>query len=333
MIIGLTGKNCSGKGEVAEFLKSRNFDYLSLSDELRKEVQKRGEQITRENLIRTGRALRAELGAGVLAERIFRHLEPDKNYVVDSFRNPAEAEVFKSRRDFALIKISASPNIRFERIHKRGRESDPTDFEAFMKLEESEAVATDASGQALVETGKIADHEIKNEGTLEELRSRITALVQELSCTTPRPDWDEYFMGIARVVALRSNCIKRKVAAILVKDRRIVSTGYNGTPSGVKNCNEGGCPRCSGMTASGEGLDKCLCNHAEENAIVQAAYHGVHLTGSTLYSTFAPCLLCAKMIINSGISGVVYNEDYPLNDSAFHLFKEAGVKVRRLQVE
>ena len=123
------------------------------------------------------------------------------------------------------------------------------------------------------------------------------------------------------------------MAAVVTLDKRIISTGYNGTPRGTRNCNEGGCPRCNDLAVGGTRLDECLCSHGEENAIVQAAYHGVGLKGSTIYSTFAPCLLCATMIINSGISEVVYNKDYPLNDSAFNLFNEAGVKVRRLLVE
>jgi dCMP deaminase len=147
-----------------------------------------------------------------------------------------------------------------------------------------------------------------------------------------RPDWDEYFMSIARVVATRSNCIKRKIAAIIVKDRRVVSTGYNGTPRGAKNCNEGGCPRCNNMAASGTALDECLCCHGEENAITQAAYHGTALKGAILYTTFAPCLLCTKMIINSGIVEVIYNQEYPLNDRALSLLNECGIILRRHKV-
>ena len=148
----------------------------------------------------------------------------------------------------------------------------------------------------------------------------------------PRPGWDEYFMRIAEVVALRGNCIKRKVAALVVKDRRIVSTGYNGTPRGVRNCHEGGCPRCNDEgVESGTRLDECLCCHAEENAITQAAYHGTSLKGATLYSTMSPCLMCAKMIINSGIEEVVYDQRYPLGETSLNLLAEAGVTVRQFE--
>ena len=139
-------------------------------------------------------------------------------------------------------------------------------------------------------------------------------------------------MNIAKVVASRSNCMKRKVAAIIVKDKRVISTGYNGTPRGTRNCNEGGCPRCNSFATSGTALDECLCSHGEENAIVQASYHGVSLKDATIYTTFAPCLMCAKMIINSGIREVVYNQDYPLNNTSFSLFGQAGVTARQLKV-
>ncbi len=147
-----------------------------------------------------------------------------------------------------------------------------------------------------------------------------------------RPDWDEYFMKIAQVAAMRSNCIKRKVGAVIVRDKRIVSTGYNGTPRGTRNCNEGGCPRCNSLANSGTKLDECLCSHAEENAIIQAAFHGTSVKEATLYTTFSPCLMCSKMIINSGIIEVVFSVDYPLNDLSYRLFEESGVKIRRVSI-
>jgi len=139
-------------------------------------------------------------------------------------------------------------------------------------------------------------------------------------------------MSIAKTVSLRSNCIKRKVAAVIVKDKRIISTGYNGTPRGVMNCNEGGCPRCNSMTASGHGLDECICSHAEENSITQAAYHGVSVKGAVIYVTYSPCLTCAKMIINSGIAEVIYNQHYSIADAPLQLLKKAGIPVRSIEI-
>ncbi|MBP7275387.1 MAG: cytidine/deoxycytidylate deaminase family protein [Kiritimatiellae bacterium] len=146
-----------------------------------------------------------------------------------------------------------------------------------------------------------------------------------------RPDWDEYFMDIAHVVARRGNCSRRQVAALIVLERRIISTGYNGTPRGIPNCRDGGCPRCAGSSKSGEGLGDCVCAHAEENAIVQAAYHGIAVRGATLYSTVSPCLLCTKMIINAGLKEVVFEHDYHFSAQSRALFRTAGVRVRRFK--
>ena len=138
-------------------------------------------------------------------------------------------------------------------------------------------------------------------------------------------------MEIAEVVAKRSNCVRRHVAAVIVKDRHILSTGYNGTPHGTENCFAGGCPRCSGRVKSGTHLEECLCVHAEQNAICQAALHGHAIEGATIYITISPCLTCAKLIINSGISEVVYGGDYAFLDAVNELFRQAGVKHRKFQ--
>ena len=333
MIIGLTGKNGSGKGEVARFLKERGFEYRSLSDVVRAELVKRSKAVTREHLIDTGNALRKKFGPDVLAMRIIEHIEIDKNYVVDSIRHPAEAKALKSRNGFVLLNVTASSKVRFGRLKRRGRENDPKTFPQFLKLEQREATSGVRSDQQLDQVIELADYALRNSGSIEELHEEITKLVMKIARKKKRPDWDEYFLGIAKVVALRSNCVKRKVAAVIVKDKRIIATGYNGTPRGVKNCNEGGCPRCNQLTSSGAKLEECLCSHGEENAITQSAYHGVNIKDSTLYSTYSPCLLCTKMIINSGIREVVFNVDYPLADVSMKLLKEAGVQARKVKID
>ena len=144
----------------------------------------------------------------------------------------------------------------------------------------------------------------------------------------PRPDWDTYFMEIAQVMATRANCSRRKVAAIVVSENRIISTGYNGTPRGVKNCFDGGCARCAGKAPSGSSLEECICVHAEQNAICQAAYYGIRLAGSTIYVTLSPCLTCAKMIINAGIVRIVIREGYR-DELAEEMLAEAEIEVIR----
>ncbi len=332
MLIGLTGRNAAGKGEVAEYLKKKSFYYHSLSDAIRDEIRERGLEPTRERLIQVGNELRTQYGPKVLAERILARIEDDKHYVIDSIRNPAEVDAFRDAKHFKLIRIEAPAAVRFQRIIRRKRESDPQTLEAFIDLENREAQGN-VNSQNLLQVEALADHAIVNDGPIEKLYPQIDGLLMQLLRQIQRPDWDEYFMNIAKVVASRSNCMKRKVAAIIVRDKRIVSTGYNGTPRGTRNCNEGGCPRCNSMAVSGTNLDECLCSHGEENAIVQASYHGVSLKDAIIYTTFAPCLMCAKMIINSGIREVIFNLEYPLNDNAFRLFQEAGISVRKLKVQ
>lgn len=331
MIIGLTGKNGSGKGVVADFLKAGGFTYYSLSDVLRDEIRKTGSEVTREKLIEIGRKLRTEGGPSILADKILAKLDVDKNYIVDSVRNPAEVKSLRRRSDFHLINVEADQKIRFERIKKRGRENDPTEFDKFVELEERELQSADPAAQQLIATAKLADIVIENNDSLREVENKTREIIIDLITKQGRPDWDEYFMNIAKVTSLRSNCMKRKVAAIIVRDKRIISTGYNGTPRGIKNCCDGGCPRCNSFGPSGTSLTECLCSHAEENSIVQAAYHGVGLKGATLYTTFSPCLICTKMILNSGIEEVVYNAAYPLGDMPLELLNEAGIKVRHME--
>ena len=144
----------------------------------------------------------------------------------------------------------------------------------------------------------------------------------------PRPSWDEYFMSLAHLAATRSTCLRRHVGAVIVKDRMVLSTGYNDTPRGMRNCGEGGCERCRSGAAPGTALDTCLCLHAEQNAIVQAAYHGVGIAGAMIYSTHQPCLTCAKMIVNAGIVRIVYDEPYP-DAVAERMLGEAAVELVR----
>jgi dCMP deaminase len=150
----------------------------------------------------------------------------------------------------------------------------------------------------------------------------------------PRPGWDAYYMGIAHAVALRSNCRRRSVGALIVVGSSIISTGYNGTPLGVRNCVDGGCLRCASDAAPGVGYDTCVCVHAEQNAMVLAARHGNATNGGVLYTTLRPCFGCAKEAIQAGIRGLVFEEPlvYPqgLEDVFLRLIAESGLELRQL---
>jgi len=148
-----------------------------------------------------------------------------------------------------------------------------------------------------------------------------------------RPGWDEYFVSIANDVARRANCSRRKVGAIIVKGRSIVSTGYNGTPMGVRNCYEGGCLRCASDIPSGQGYDTCICVHAEANAMLLAARHGTAIEGGTLYSTLRPCFGCLKESVQAGIAEIVFEQGFPyageLEDAYQSLRQESGIVLRQ----
>jgi len=145
-----------------------------------------------------------------------------------------------------------------------------------------------------------------------------------------RPTWDEYFLDIAHLVATRSTCLRRQVGAVLVKDKRILATGYNGPPSGLSHCLDVGCLREKMGIPSGERHELCRGLHAEQNAILQAAFHGISIKGATLYCTHHPCIICSKMLINAGILRIVYLEGYS-DPLAKEMLDEAEIEVIRFE--
>ncbi|MEG2982292.1 MAG: cytidine/deoxycytidylate deaminase family protein [Raoultibacter sp.] len=144
---------------------------------------------------------------------------------------------------------------------------------------------------------------------------------------TNRPSWDEYFMLLATEVASRTTCLRRAVGAIIVKDRRILSTGYNGVPTGIRHCAEVGCLRQQLGVPSGQRHEICRGLHAEQNAIIQAARYGTNIEGASIYITTQPCIVCAKMIINAGITEIVYQNPYP-DELSQELLAESGIALR-----
>ncbi|MFO7964893.1 MAG: cytidine/deoxycytidylate deaminase family protein [Desulfobacterales bacterium] len=147
-----------------------------------------------------------------------------------------------------------------------------------------------------------------------------------------RPNWETYFMEITRLVARRSTCIRRAVGAVIVKDKRILSTGYNGAPSGIRHCREVGCLRDKMNIDSGQRHELCRGIHAEQNAIIQAAYHGVSIKGADLYCTNLPCIICAKMIINAGIRTIYYESGYA-DELSREMLNESGVLLTQIIVD
>jgi dCMP deaminase len=147
--------------------------------------------------------------------------------------------------------------------------------------------------------------------------------------TRVRPDWDSYFMDMARLASRRSSCLRRAVGAVLVKERRLLATGYNGAPTGVTHCDATGCLREKLNVPSGERHELCRGLHAEQNAILQAALHGVSIRGASLYCTNLPCIICAKMLINAGVRRIVYQDGYS-DVLASEMIEEVGIELVRM---
>ncbi len=332
MIIGLTGSLAAGKGVVSGFLKKQGFVYLSLSDELREIAKEKKIELTRENLQDLGNQMREERGTGILAKLITDKIRNQKyiKAVVDGIRNPAEIAELEKLDNYFLVSVDAPEEIRFRRLIARNRESDPKTLEDFLKVDaRDKGIGEKETGQSVGKCMTKADFTLINEGTIEEINRKVEELYKKIQLRIPRPSWDEYFMKNAALVSERSTCLRHHVGAIIVKDKRIITTGYNGAAKGVKDCLELGCLRDELGIPSGTRHEICRAIHAEQNAIIQGAFHGISVKGGTLYCTHTPCMICAKMIVNSGIEEVVSYHDYP-DEEARKFLGEADVKLRKI---
>ncbi len=323
MIIGVTGSYASGKDTVAELLRGMNFQQISFSDLLQEELRRRGEKITRESLLNLGNELRHQFGGDILAKMAQERVHDGENYIFTSIRTVAEAKLLEQRTDFLLIKVIAPAKMRLDRLKGRKLDTD---------LPEDGDVPHAQQQDLVAERAKVV---LQNNSTVHALQDKVEKLVSDwmFKLQPDRPDWDHYFMNIAEQVKMRATCMSARKGSVLVRDKIILSTGYNGTPKDIDHCNAGGCPRCTlrhlGKVKSGDYSEPCLCCHAEENAIVQAAYNGASTKGAMLYTTFTPCTNCAKMIINAGITEVVAKVPYP-DEVGTTMLKNAGVKLRVL---
>jgi len=335
MIIGVTGNFASGKDSVADILQQMNFFHVSFSDMIREELKKNKIELTRQNLIDKGNELRTKNGANILAQMALTKVLDGENYVFTSIRNPDEVKLLKERGDFILVKVTSPDKVRLQRLVERNREKDPKTLKELREKEKLEN-STDPNAQQLNTVAKMAKIELRNDKTLEALDKKVRKLVEDwlYKLQDSRPSWDHYFMEIAEKVKTRCTCLSAKKGTVIVRNKQIISTGYNGTPKGISHCTDGSCPRCTarhmGKVKSGDYPRPCICAHCEENAIVQAAYHGISTKDATLYTTFTPCVTCCKMIINAGIVEVVAKTLYP-DDVGIKMLKEAKVKFRVLK--
>lgn len=223
---------------------------------------------------------------------------------------------FQNKPTFRLLNIITPIKYRINNYLGINKESN---IDKFLDLSHCESM--DENYQRLKLESFIT---IINNSTLEDFKLKINIIINKLTKYF-RPNWDDYFMAIAHIMADRSNCIKQKVGAVIESNKRILSTGYNGTPSKVVNCFQGGCERCNdNQMKQGEGLDRCFCLHAEENAVMEIGR--LKCLNATLYTTVYPCLMCAKIIVECGIQKVIYDKEYN-SELTEKIFKSANVEL------
>ncbi|KAJ5647541.1 Deoxycytidylate deaminase [Penicillium lividum] len=331
MLIGLCGGICAGKHAIAEYLiQKQEFQLLELAnqphhrftdepdDDLRlqaSEIKKNGEH-------------RAEFvfdSVDSLVEFVTKRWR--ERWVTTDITDGLTLDRFLLRPFFLLVSVDAPVSLRWKRFSDRcwRRQLDPPDLEKFVLWNDRHLYQKDIGRVYLTDRAQM--RLFNSSSSLDELHQSLQTLnladEQRL-----RPNWDQYFMQLASLAAQRSNCMKRRVGCVVVRERRVISTGYNGTPRHLPNCNEGGCPRCNRGDGGGVGLSACLCLHAEENALLEAGRERIR-EGAILYCDTCPCLTCTVKITQVGISEVVYSQSYNMDRDSAAILKAAGVRLRQ----
>ncbi len=315
MIVGITGTNGSGKGMIVDFLKERGFKHYSARALLAETLGARNLEVTRENLINIANELRGQQGAEYVAKTLFeRAQEEGGNIVIESLRVPAEAKYLEGQKDFYFIGVDAIPELRYQRISERQSTTDRISFEEFMRLEQQEMFSSDPLKQNLAGCTSFADYLVQNNGGLDELLKDFEKGKKgfmNLFGEGRRPDREELWMRRAYDIGHMTRCLRREVGAIFVRDDIAISEGYNGPPRGSPHCKDlGGCVRAKRNVPSGERQELCRGGHAESNGVANAAFNGISLKGATCYVTTFPCVTCTKILINAGVTTIVYNSSY-----------------------
>ncbi|KAJ7103360.1 cytidine deaminase-like protein [Mycena belliarum] len=261
---------------------------------------------------------------GALLDYVTRNWRSD--FVTVDLYTRDVLEAFVKRPFFLLLSVDAPLLDRFHRSHNGPHSA--VSLEHFVREDDS-IVFGDRETSSLHDISDLVNTHVSN--TFQDLPS-LHSHLDRLNLLDPgrlRPNWDAYFMTLASLASKRSNCMKRRVGAVLVRENRILATGYNGTPRGLTNCNEGGCFQCNGTSYPGNAYE-CVCLHAEENALLEAGRERVGL-GSVLYCNTCPCLKCTIKIIQTGVKTVVYNLSYKMDDASARLLAEARVELRRFE--
>ncbi|KAL2059054.1 hypothetical protein ABVK25_000346 [Lepraria finkii] len=320
MLIGLCGGICAGKNSVADYLvDNHDFSRLHLSQE----VSPLGNPYMNElNGVAAFRE-RSFSNVDALLEFVTKHWK--QRWITTDIWNEQVLESLLRRPSFILVSVDAPVSLRWQRFPGTRYNQIPPNLEEFVLRSDDHLYHQQKGLACLIDCAEV--RLINQTSSLSTLHSALAQL-NLANEERLRPNWDQYFMQLASLAAQRSNCMKRRVGCVLVREKRVVSTGYNGTPRNLRNCNEGGCPRCNAGQKTGVGLSTCLCIHAEENALLEAGRERIR-EGSILYCDTFPCLTCSVKITQVGISEVVYSQGYSIDQAAADVFEEGGVKLRQ----
>ncbi len=334
MIIGITGTLCAGKGTIVEFLKSKGFKHYSVRDLLIEEIKKRDLHINRDSMVLVGNYLREKNSSSYIAEKLYEIAkENGGDAIIESLRAVGEIESLRKKGNFYLFSVDAPIEIRYKRAKSRNlSESDLVSFEKFVSDEEKEMNNLDPTKQNISECMKLSDFHFVNNGTIEELYQEVEEILNKIISSgikSKKIIWDDYFMSMAYLVAMKSKDESTHIGAVIVgKNNEIKSTGYN---SFVRGLNDN-------IPERQEKPEKYFWfEHGERNAIYNATLNGTSLSGCKIYTNGIPCMDCARGIIQAGITEVIVDKKWDDKNPemwreqakrSLEMFNEVGVKVR-----
>ncbi|CAK4025058.1 Deoxycytidylate deaminase [Lecanosticta acicola] len=326
MLIGICGGICAGKYSVLEYLVQRHdFQILKLTRTASTpSIEKSASEAHVPDADESNDKGMTFPDANELLDYATKHWR--ERFVTTSIYDESIVDVLSRRPFFILLHIDAPISVRWQRFRDRCAKAamTPPTLEQFV-LRNDEHIYSSTGLATLASRAQIKL--LNSTSSIPKFWASLDALNLPDDARI-RPTWDQYFMTLASLAARRSNCMRRQVGCVLVRNKRVMATGYNGTPRNVSNCNEGGCPRCNGGGIGGADLSTCLCIHAEENALLEAGRERVG-DGGVLYCNTCPCLTCTIKIVQVGITEVVYSQSYYMDAEAAKIFKEAGVKLRQ----